>query len=270
MSQALVTLDDKIANAEKALAVLVLHCDKQSKGQQREKMREKMKTAFELFQRLTSGLGRTEYDNDGGYTGEEVLDKYSRAVADSWNGRAEHKDAVKAITTKEIEAGVDAMEQRRAELQSRRIMAIESAKQIKQLAIEQSGEEDPEDHDVEDVVAQALHNKPLKGRPKVIQQEYTSMFGGPPIKRNINPKAISGPTRDSREYLEDYHGRQLEILQGDSDDETDASSRVSANAERAKAEAQRRKALQDARNKKAKEKISRAQTKSDDEDEGDD
>jgi hypothetical protein len=62
----------------------------------------------------------------------------------------------------------------------------------------------------------------------------------------------------------------LEILQGDSDDETDSSSRVAANAERAKAEAQRRKAFQDARNKKAKEKIARAQTKSDDEDEGDD
>lgn len=268
-------LHDKIKAAEQALAELVIYTETKYRSggsQYKKKMRDKMDKAFQLFTRLTSGLGQTEYDTDGGYSGDQVLEKYRHAVSESWQGREEEKDSVKAITAGEIERGHEDMEDRRAKLQSRRSLAIAAAEQIKQLVIEQAkrdGDDITADHDPDDVVDRALRGKPLKGRPTVVQASYTPLFAndGRVVERRISHKAIAAPDKESSEYLDSYHDRQLDILKEADTPEDAAGSRVRAerNAQRAQDDMQRRRVKQDASSARFKAAQSHKKTDSDDE-----
>lgn len=241
-SQDLVLYEKKIKAAEKALAELIIHKQSYEKSYGTKSgdkfFKEKMHKAFKLFDRLTSGLGITEYNQgpDGNYTGDQTFEKYKDAVNTSWGGGTEAKDAVKAITNSEISSGADDYEERRKKVNANRALMIENTKKAQQLYLEQeksrkllknAPESDDEDEEADDVVDRALGQKKtsskssvnsnIKAKKTVASIGYVPLFAkgkGAQVERNVNAIAMRNETD-----IDDYHGFQQDILAGSDDEE---------------------------------------------------
>jgi hypothetical protein len=194
-----VILAGKIAEAQQAL-VAIQEYQRKKRGGNGGKFQNDMEELMRRFKLVCTNV--TEYSHEP-YTGEETMEKYKAAVAESWDSRAAPEGSVKAITQSEIDEGVGDYEKRRAAADIRRRQQLAIEDQARQA----TGGDDVHDHDEDEVIDRATTGKPLKGRARVVKMEYTSIFGGK-IQRKIGKDAL---TKDPD--LDDYHGQQRKMLE---------------------------------------------------------
>lgn len=209
-------LATKLKAVEKALADLDAFTNGGNSSSSKKKGRgkeEKLRRAFELFTRMSEGMGRSEYDYEP-YNDVQMLEKYKAAVTEGWNGKQVNTDSIPQITSTEIEQGNDDREKRMAALQNRRerqaIEAAEARKLLKDIGDHNSDEEP----DADEIVEQALNGRRPKSRPALITGTYTTLDGRT-IKRQI---AASAYTKEIDN--DDYRGYQHGLLSQDKDDDS--------------------------------------------------
>ena len=79
-------------------------CSEQYKSD--PKFKKKIEDLMSIFNTWSRAAGVTEYSStDGGYNGDEFLEKYKNDIRRSWKGKSEKKNAIKKITKEEISDG---------------------------------------------------------------------------------------------------------------------------------------------------------------------
>ncbi len=125
------------------------------------KLQKKIQSLMTLFSTWSKAAGVTEYSAvDGGYKGDEFLEKYKDNVRMSWKDKSEKKNAVKEITNEEISSGHQGYLARRLALthkreqqrikggqSSRKLIKDETTGQRVYIKLEQEIEYDSSDED---------------------------------------------------------------------------------------------------------------------------
>jgi len=107
-----------------------------------EKFRETVNGIMGLFNQFSKDLGITEFTRlDGGYTGDQVIERYNQSITSSWKGKKEKKNAIKKITSDEIASGTTKYMEGRNNLLKKR-----ESKRIEQGQIPRRLEDQSEDN----------------------------------------------------------------------------------------------------------------------------
>lgn len=134
------------------------------------------KGLMNILEQIFRSVGVTEYTNiDGGYTGDQILERYKRKQTQSWNNKTDKSRYLKSITKDEVEDRSKDFLQRRAEFERKREMRrIESGKTPRTLEMDPDsgypvyiGDADDEDgssEDDSDAIVDEILNSSIEGR----------------------------------------------------------------------------------------------------------